>query len=98
FVVEVRDASGTAGGAGDGELVMTNLGRWGMPAIRYRTGDRVRAIRGPCSCGRTLVKLAGGIAGRIDDMVTVRGVNVFPSAIEAIVRRFADVAEYRVEL
>ena len=98
FVVEVLDASGTAREEGDGELVMTNLGRWGMPAIRYRTGDRVRAIRGPCSCGRTLVKLAGGIAGRIDDMVTVRGVNVFPSAIEAIVRRFADVAEYRVEL
>src|SRR5947208_13117560 len=52
FVVEVLDASGTAREGGDGELVITNLGRWGMPAIRYRTGDRVRAIRGPCSCGR----------------------------------------------
>jgi phenylacetate-CoA ligase len=69
-----------------------------MPAIRYRTGDRVRAVRGPCSCGRTLLKLAGGIAGRVDDMVTVRGVNVFPSAIEAIIRRFDEVGEYRVVL
>jgi phenylacetate-CoA ligase len=69
-----------------------------MPVIRYRTGDRVHATRGTCSCGRTLVKLVGGIAGRVDDMVTVRGVNVFPSAIEAIVRRFDEVGEYRVEL
>jgi phenylacetate-CoA ligase len=98
FVVEVLDATGEARDEGDGELVLTNLGRWGMPVIRYRTGDRVRAIRSACSCGRTLVKLAGGIAGRVDDMVTVRGVNVFPSAIEAIVRRFTEVGEYRVEL
>jgi phenylacetate-CoA ligase len=98
FVVEVLDASGNAADEGEGELVLTNLGRWGMPVIRYRTGDRVRAVRGACSCGRTLVKLAGGIAGRVDDMVTVRGVNVFPSAIEAIVRRFPEVGEYRVEL
>jgi phenylacetate-CoA ligase len=69
-----------------------------MPAIRYRTGDRVTALRGACSCRRTLLKLAGGIAGRVDDMVTVRGVNVFPSAIEAIIRRFEEVGEYRVEL
>jgi phenylacetate-CoA ligase len=69
-----------------------------MPVIRYRTGDRVSAVRGTCSCGRTLVKLAGGIAGRVDDMVTVRGVNVFPSAIEAIVRRFDQVGEYRIAL
>src|SRR5881397_444833 len=98
FIVEVVDASGEARDEGDGELVLTNLGRWCMPVIRYRTGDRVRAVRGTCSCGRTLVKLAGGIAGRVDDMVTVRGVNVFPSAIEAIVRRFDEVGEYRVEL
>ena len=98
FIVEVVDASGEARDEGDGELVLTNLGRWGMPVIRYRTGDRVQAVRGTCSCGRTLVKLAGGIAGRVDDMVTVRGVNVFPSAIEAIVRRFDEVGEYRVEL
>jgi phenylacetate-CoA ligase len=98
FIVEVVDATGEARDQGEGELVLTNLGRWGTPVIRYRTGDRVQAVRGACSCGRTLVKLAGGIAGRVDDMVTVRGVNVFPSAIEAIVRRFEAVGEYRVEL
>lgn len=98
FIVEILDATGEAREDGEGELVLTNLGRWGMPVLRYRTGDRVRAVRDRCSCGRTLVKLAGGIAGRVDDMVTVRGVNVFPSAIEAIVRRFDEVGEYRVEL
>src|SRR5438128_3593865 len=79
FVAEVLDVrSGEAHDEGEGELVLTNLGRWGMPVIRYRTGDRVRAVRDACSCGRTLVKLVGGIAGRVDDMGTVRGVNVFP--------------------
>ena len=98
FIVEVLDATGEVRDEGEGELVLTNLGRWGMPVIRYRSGDRVQAVRGTCACGRTLVKLAGGIAGRVDDMLTVRGVNVFPSAIEAIVRRFDEVGEYRVEL
>jgi len=99
FIAEVVDTTtGEAREEGDGELVLTNLGRWGMPVIRYRTGDRVTAVRGTCSCGRTLVKLAGGIAGRVDDMVTVRGVNVFPSAIEAILRRFDEVGEYRIAL
>ena len=99
FAVEIFDpATNAVRDHGEGELVVTNLGRWGMPAIRYRTGDRVNALRARCSCGRTLVKLAGGIAGRIDDMVTVRGVNVFPSAIESIVRRFAEIEEFRIEL
>ena len=99
FIAEVLDVrSGEAHDEGEGELVLTNLGRWGMPVIRYRTGDRVTAARGTCSCGRTLLKLVGGIAGRVDDMVTVRGVNVFPSAIEAIVRRFDEVGEYRIAL
>src|SRR5256714_6972292 len=63
FIAEIFDArTGEARAEGDGELVITNLGRWGMPVIRYRTGDRVQAGRGTCSCGRTLVKLAGGIA------------------------------------
>jgi phenylacetate-CoA ligase len=99
FIAEILDATaGEPREEGEGELVLTNLGRWGTPVIRYRTGDRVTAARGACSCGRTLMKLVGGIAGRVDDMVTVRGVNVFPSAIEAIVRRFEGVGEYRVEL
>ena len=98
FVVEIVDADGTSREEGEGELVLTNLGRWGSPVIRYRTGDLVVAARGRCVCGRTLVKLRGGILGRLDDMVTVRGVNVFPSAIENIVRRFADIDEFRIEL
>jgi phenylacetate-CoA ligase len=98
FVAEVLDGSGNARDHGEGELVLTNLGRWGMPAIRYRTGDRVNAARGRCSCGRTFVKLTGGIAGRVDDMVIVRGVNIFPSAIESIVRTFPEIEEFRVEL
>ncbi|HEY8656360.1 MAG TPA: phenylacetate--CoA ligase family protein [Candidatus Limnocylindria bacterium] len=98
FYVEILDpADGTATEEGEGELVLTNLGRYGMPVIRYRTGDRVRAVRGRCACGRTLVKLEGGILGRMDDMVIVRGVNVFPSAFEAVIARFAEVAEYRIE-
>jgi len=97
FVVEIRAEDGTVADEGEGELVLTNLGRWGSPAIRYRTGDRVRAVRGACRCGRTLVKLEGGILGRVDDMLIVRGVNVFPSALEGVVRRFADVVEFRIE-
>ena len=97
FIAEVLTADGSVTDEGDGELVLTNLGRWCSPAIRYRTGDRVRAVRTACVCGRTLVKLEGGILGRVDDMVTVRGVNVFPSALEGIVRRFDDVVEFRIE-
>ncbi len=97
FYVEVVDPVGRAADEGEGELVLTSLGRYGSPVIRYRTGDRVRAVRGRCACGRTLVKLEGGIVGRIDDMVIVRGVNVFPSAFEAVIRRFPEIVEYRVE-
>ena len=69
-----------------------------MPLVRYRTGDRVRVERGTCACGRTFRRLAGGILGRVDDMLVVRGVNVFPSAIEGIVRRFPAVAEFLIEV
>jgi phenylacetate-CoA ligase len=55
----------------------------------------VRVDRTACACGRTLVRAAGGILSRADDMVCVRGVNVYPTAIEAVVRRFPDVVEYR---
>jgi phenylacetate-CoA ligase len=98
FVAEIRAEDGTVAEEGEGELVLTNLGRWGSPAIRYRTGDRVRAVRGRCRCGRTFVKLEGGILGRVDDMLIVRGVNVFPSALEGVVRRFDDVVEFRIEV
>lgn len=81
-----------------GELVMTNLGRWGQPVIRYRTGDLVRAVTTPSACGLALLRLDGGILGRTDDMVTIRGNNVFPSSLDAIFREFTDVAEYRMTL
>jgi phenylacetate-CoA ligase len=82
-----------------GELVLTNLGRWDSPLIRYRTNDQVRLTRGQrCACGRWFARMEGGILGRIDDMVVVRGNNVFPGSIESVVRRFEAVAEYRVEV
>ena len=78
-----------------GELVVTNLGRAASPLIRYRTGDVVVRRAGMCACGCGFARIEGGILSRADDMVNVRGVNVYPSAIEAVVRRFGDVAEYR---
>ncbi len=79
-----------------GELVLTNLGRWGSPAIRYRTGDLVRHGGYFCPCGRTFLMLPGGVLGRVDDMLIVRGVNVYPSALANILHRFPEVTEYRV--
>ena len=82
------------------ELVLTTLGRTGCPVIRYRTGDVVRptwatdddVAAGACPW----VRLDGGILGRTDDMLVVRGVNVFPGAIDDIVRSFPEVVEYRL--
>ena len=87
-------------GAGEtGELVLTTLGRHGSPLIRYRTGDLVTAaVESPCRCGSHDLALQGGILGRSDDMVVVRGVNVYPSAVEEIVRGAGGVAEYRVTI
>jgi phenylacetate-CoA ligase len=79
-----------------GELVLTNLGRWGSPAIRYRTGDLVRHSGYFCPCGRTFLMLPGGVLGRVDDMLIVRGINVYPSALANILHRFPEVTEYRV--
>ncbi len=79
-----------------GELVVTNLGRVGSPLIRYRTGDLVRVSATPSPVGLELLRFEGGILGRCDDMVTIRGNNVFPTSVEAVVREFADVAEFRI--
>ena len=82
-----------------GELVLTTLRRTGSPLIRYRTGDLVElAEPGTCGCGRFHTALPGGIIGRVDDMVVIRGVNVYPSAIDEIVRRSGGVEEYQVRL
>ncbi|MBM3839851.1 MAG: phenylacetate--CoA ligase [Verrucomicrobia bacterium] len=114
YFAEIIDpATGTAAPPGaQGELVLTTLGRIGSPLVRYRTGDLVKpggvritdyALRltppeSPCPCGRSELALEGGILGRTDDMVTVRGVNVFPGAVEEIIRGFREVAEYQVEI
>lgn len=80
-----------------GELVLTNLGRLGCPLIRYRTGDLVQRVRSRCACGRSFARLVGGILGRIDDMVTIRGNNVFPGAIEAILREHSGIVEFQLQ-
>ena len=81
-----------------GELVVTTLGRPGMPVVRYRTGDLVVRTTEPCPCGRHLARLVGGVLGRADDMLIVRGVNVFPSAVDNLVRQLSAIVEYEVEV
>jgi phenylacetate-CoA ligase len=86
-------------GSETGELVLTTLGRIGSPVIRYRTGDLVKPGHdGLCECGRYDLTLEGGILGRVDDMVIVRGVNIYPSAVEQIISSCAAVSEYRVRI
>lgn len=94
FIAEfIGVESGRAAADGElAELVLTSLGRVGAPVIRYRTGDLVRAKR--ASSG--FVLLEGGVLGRADDMLVIRGVNVFPSAIDQILRGFPEVLEYRM--
>lgn len=97
FIAEVIDpVTGEAAPDGvHGELVLTNLGRTASPIIRYRTGDIVVRRSEPCVCGRTWARLEGGILSRVDDMINIRGVNVYPVGIESIVRRFTEVVEFR---
>jgi phenylacetate-CoA ligase len=84
--------------ASDGEvaeIVLTSLGRFGAPVIRYRTGDLAR----PCRAGRDGIRfvfLEGGVLGRVDDMTTIRGVNLYPSSVEHALGDFPDIAEYRL--
>jgi len=66
-----------------GELVLTTITKEGMPMIRYRTRDLTTLDRGVCACGRTLVRM-GKVLGRSDDMLIIRGVNVFPSQVETV--------------
>lgn len=82
-----------------GELLLTTLDRPGMPLLRYRTGDLVRrSSRSAEELGSSNLALDGGILARRDDMVVVRGVNLYPSAVDRVLRTFPEVAEYRVEL
>ena len=67
-----------------GELVFTTLTKEGMPVIRYRTRDLCSLMGGQCNCGRTAVRMSR-IQGRSDDMLIIRGINVFPSQVESVV-------------
>jgi phenylacetate-CoA ligase len=90
-IIDPKSAAPVPDGS-PGELVVTPLGRSANPLLRYRTGDLVRRGPGP---GFPLV---GGIIGRCDDMVVVRGVNIFPSAVDAVVRGLPEIAEYCVRI
>jgi phenylacetate-CoA ligase len=85
-VVDTRTLAAVEDGS-VGELVLTPLGRIAWPLLRYRTGDLVR---------KNGDELVGGIIGRADDMLVVRGVNIYPSAVDAVVRGIPEIAEYRV--
>jgi phenylacetate-CoA ligase len=79
-------------------LVATNLSRAGMPVLRYRTGDLVELTFDPCVCGRRMARIRGGVLGRADDMLIVRGVNLYPSAIDNLLRGLPSIIEYEVEI
>ncbi|MGH2710888.1 MAG: phenylacetate--CoA ligase family protein, partial [Actinomycetota bacterium] len=82
-----------------GERVVTSFGRGFVPVIRYRTRDFVLRVPGTnCSCGRTFDIYEGGIRGRVDDMKLVRGTNVYPRAVEAIIREFPEIDEFQIHL
>ena len=99
FLPEVIDPEShrPVGPGEDGELVLTNFGRVGSPLLRYRTGDIVRRAEvTTCTCGSSELALQGGILARKDGMVVVRGVNVYPSAVEDVLRS-CGIVEFRVE-
>jgi phenylacetate-CoA ligase len=101
YIPEIIDpVSGAHRSSGEtGELVLTTLGRSGSPLIRYRTGDLVKSsVDNICVCGRSDLALEGGILGRTDEMIIIRGVNVYPGAIEEILRQNGAVNEYQVRL
>ena len=91
FYPEVVDPETGEATEGLGELVLTTLTKEALPVIRYRTGDVTRLLPGDCTCGRTHPRIAR-FSGRVDDMLVIRGVNVFPSAIEAALLEHPGVA------
>ncbi|MFL6296848.1 MAG: phenylacetate--CoA ligase family protein, partial [Actinomycetes bacterium] len=101
YIEEVVDpGSGEPVGYGEaGERVVTSFGRGIIPLVRYRTADLVtRVPASRCSCGRGFDLYEGGILGRVDDMKLVRGTNVYPRAVEGIVREFPGVEEFQLLL
>jgi phenylacetate-CoA ligase len=97
---EVVDANGEPCPDGTpGVLVLTHLDKQAGPLVRWWTGDVVVRESTPCRCGRTSARLVGGVRGRADDMLVIRGVNLFPSAVEQVVRSFAGLTpEYQIVL
>jgi phenylacetate-CoA ligase len=94
FIVEVIDAGGRAVPPGtEGELVFTTLTKEAMPLLRYRTGDIGCLAGTPCPCGRSTVRLTG-LRGRLDDMLIVRGVNIYPSSVEHVLLGAGGVAPH----
>jgi len=94
FIVEVLDPRGEPCAPGEkGELVLTTLCKEALPLIRYRTGDITMIMEDECPCGRTSVRL-NKFYGRADDMLIIRGLNVFPSQIEHILMDMPEVGEY----
>jgi phenylacetate-CoA ligase len=95
FLVEVVEpATGVPLPSGrEGELVFTSLTKEALPVIRYRTGDLSALVEEPCRCGRTLARMAR-IKGRTDDMLVIRGVNVYPSQIEAVLLELPELAPH----
>ncbi len=82
----------------EGELVLTTLTKEALPVLRYRTGDMTRLYEEPCDCGRTAVRM-DNVTGRTDDLLIVRGVNLYPSQIEAVMVDLDTVApHYRIDL
>jgi phenylacetate-CoA ligase len=97
FVCEILDEDLRPAPDGErGELVITPLRRTGFPVLRYRTGDVAVTTGDSCPAGHEGRWLPGGIVGRTDDMVVIRGMNVFPSAIEEAVRRVSGAGEFRI--
>jgi phenylacetate-CoA ligase len=95
FLAEVIDpVSGEPCPLGvEGELVLTTLTKQALPMLRYRTGDLTSLDPSPCPCGRTMVRMAR-VRGRIDDMLIVRGINLYPSEVERVLLGFSDVAPH----
>ncbi|MBI4318281.1 MAG: phenylacetate--CoA ligase family protein [Chloroflexi bacterium] len=82
-----------------GERVMTSFGRGIMPVLRYRTGDLVEKVESNfCACGRTFDLYKGGVLGRTDDMKLIRGTNVYPGAVENIIREYKEISEFQIVL
>ncbi len=95
FIAEFLPGDSGADGTGVFELVLTALGRTGWPVIRYRTGDLVMPGPAPSPENQHLF-LQQGVLGRADDMIVIRGVNIFPSSIENVLRTFSDIGEFRI--